>query len=270
MSIIKPDHKTYSVDNVKPPGPVSNLEKYVKPDWWRYLFNPIYLKTDADVVNDQSITRSEVDLLIQILRLLPKDKILDLCCGHGRHSLELARRGFLNVDGLDFSHYLIQKAKKECLKECLNVKFKKGDARKLPYQPNTFDVVMLLGNSFGYFERPHDDMKVLREIYRVLRPCGRFLIDIADGEYLKEHFQPRSWEWIDNKYFACRERSLSQDKQRLITREIVNHVKKGVIVDQFYAERLILSTLFCKFLYRVYSQRFSSSSVTLPLHILMP
>ncbi|MCB0688091.1 MAG: hypothetical protein KDC53_16250, partial [Saprospiraceae bacterium] len=47
-----------------------------------------------------------------------------------------------------------------------------------------------------------------------------------------------SWEWIDKKHFVCRERSLASDQQRLISREVVTNIEKGVIVDQFYAERL--------------------------------
>ena len=219
-------------------GPIPNLEEHLKPDWWRRIFNSIYLKTDADVIDDKCITRTELDVFSRILRLSPRDKILDLCCGQGRHSLELTRRGFQNVEGLDRSHYLIQKAKAQAKKEGLKVKFKEGDARKLPYLPDTFDVVMILGNSFGYFETVQDDLRVLKEVFRVLNPHGRVLIDIADGKYLKDNFQPRSWEWIDRKYFVCRERSLSLDKQRLISREVVTHVEKGVIVDQFYAERL--------------------------------
>jgi len=120
------------------------------------------------------------------------------------------------------------------------VKFREGDARKLPYPADTFDVVMLLGNSFGYFETIQDDMRVLKEIFRVLKYQGQLLIDVADGKYLKENFQPRSWEWIDKRYFVCRERCLSLDKQRLISREVITHVEKGVIADQFYAERLYL------------------------------
>lgn len=219
-------------------GPVLNLEEHVRPDWWRNIFNALYLKTDADVVDDQNITLKEVDLFLEILKLSDDDKILDLCCGQGRHSLEIARRGFNYVKGLDHSHYLIQKAKARAKKEYLNIKFKEGDARKLPYRSDTFEAVMILGNSFGYFETIKDDLLVLKEVFRVLKPWGKLLIDISDGEYLKENFQHRSWEWLDKKYFVCRERSLSLDKQRLITREVITHTEKGVIVDQFYAERL--------------------------------
>jgi len=198
----------------------------------------MYLKTDADVVEDMQITSKEVDLFTEILGVEKNMVILDLACGQGRHSLELARRGYRNLNGLDRSHFLIRKAKNISTAEQLNVNFKEGDARKLPYPTDTFDVVMILGNSFGYFESTEDDIKILKEVFRVLKPFGKFLIDVADGNYLRDNFSPRSWEWIDNKHFVCRERSLASDNQRLISREVISNINKGVVLDQFYAERL--------------------------------
>ncbi len=221
-----------------PLGPVPDLEEHVRPDWWRRIFNYLYLKTDGDVVEDINITRWEVDLFQNILQLSPEDKFLDLCCGQGRHALELGRRNFKNVEGLDRSHYLIQKAKTLAKKEDINIKFREGDARKIPCPPDTYDVVTILGNSFGYFDSIQDDLRVLKEVFRILKPWGKLLIEVSDGEYLKETFQSRSWEWIDKKHFVCRERSLSHDQQRLISREIISHIEKGLITDQFYAERL--------------------------------
>ena len=219
-------------------GPVATLEEYVRPDWWQNIFNAMYLKTDGDVVDDQSITRREVDLFSEVLKLPPEERILDLCCGQGRHSLELARRGFKQVEGLDRSHCLIQKARRTAQKEGLHVRFREGDARKLPYPADTFDAVLILGNSFGYFETVKDDLRVLTEVFRVLKPWGKLLVDVTDGEHVRQNFQPRSWEWIDKKHFVCRERSLSVDGQRLISREVISHVEQGVLADQFYAERL--------------------------------
>ncbi|MHB9029281.1 MAG: methyltransferase domain-containing protein [Candidatus Latescibacterota bacterium] len=219
-------------------GPVPNLEEHVHPDWWRAIFNPLYLKTDGDIVDDRSITCNEIDLFASILNLTSEDRILDLCCGQGRHCLELSRRGYRQVEGIDRSHYLIQRAKTQAKKEGLRVRFREGDARKIPYPTDSFFAVMMLGNSFGYFETVQDDLRVLKEVFRVLRPGGKLLIDIADGIYLREHFQPRSWEWIDKRMFVCRERSLSADGDRLISREVITHVEKGVLEDQFYAERL--------------------------------
>jgi len=218
-------------------GPVRDLEQHVHRTWWRDIFNANYLKTDADVVDDQRITRQEIDLFAELLHLTDDDRVLDLCCGQGRHSLELARRGF-RCEGLDRSRYLIERARKQSDREQLGVKFREGDARKVPYQPDSFDAVMILGNSFGYFDSVQDDLRVLREVFRVLKPGGRLLIDASDGDWLRANFQPRSWEWIDRQMFVCRERQLSADKQRLISREVITHTEKGVVADQFYAERL--------------------------------
>ncbi len=190
-------------------GPVTDLEQHVRPDWWSKIFNYLYLKTDGDVVDDSSITSSEIDSFLTILKPSSDDRILDLCCGQGRHSMELSRRNFQNVEGLDRSHYLIQKAKSIAKKEDLKVKFKEGDARKIPFSNDSFNIIMVLGNSFGYFDTIQDDLRVLKEVFRTLKPWGKLLIQVTDGEYLKEHFLPRSWEWIDKKHFVCRERSLS-------------------------------------------------------------
>ena len=222
-------------------GPVRNLEEHLQPDWWRRIFNSMYLKTDADVVEDRNITAYEAEMFTDILQLTPQSRILDLACGQGRHSMELARRGFSEVYGLDRSHYLINKAKQTCQAEGLKANFKEGDARKLPYPTDYFDVVMILGNSFGYFESIDDDMKILHEVLRVLKPQGKFLLDVADGTYLQQNYNPRSWEWLDKNHFVCRERSLASDNERLISREVISHTQKGVIVDQFYAERLYTS-----------------------------
>ena len=219
-------------------GPVEDLESYVKADWWRHLFNANYLRTDGDVVEDASITEEEIDLFLRVLSPAKDKSILDLCCGQGRHALEIAKRGFSKVSGLDRSHYLINRARSINKQRGGNVSFKEGDARKLPFANDSFDYVIIAGNSFGYFESLNDDIKVLDEVKRVLKPEGTLLLDVTDGNYMRSNFQQRSWEWIDKKYFVCRERSLSADEQRLISREVITHVKKGVIADQFYAERL--------------------------------
>ncbi|MFX0023882.1 MAG: methyltransferase domain-containing protein [Candidatus Hermodarchaeota archaeon] len=219
-------------------GPVLDLEEYVKKDWWKRIFNAYYLKTDGDVVTDQKITESEVNYFTKVINLQPEHYILDLCCGQGRHSIELANRGFKNIYGLDRSRYLIQKAKSDAKKKNIPCKFREGDARKLPYNTDTFDSVMILGNSFGYFETINSDLQVLKEVFRVLKPWGLILLDLTDGDYIKKNFLPRSWEWIDENLFVCRERSLSLDKKKLISREVITHVNKGVLVDQFYSERL--------------------------------
>ena len=93
-------------------GPVTDLEHHLSSDWWKSIFNSLYLKTDGDVVENDLSTKKEVDLLIKVAHLSSESKVLDFCCGQGRHCIELASRGFKEVHGLDRSRYLIRLAKK--------------------------------------------------------------------------------------------------------------------------------------------------------------
>ena len=219
-------------------GPVSDLERHLPSDWWRTLFNSLYLETDGDVIENDRNTSEEVDLLIRTVGLQRNDRILDLCCGQGRHSLEFARRGFPHVIGLDRSRYLIRLARKRAKQGDLLVSFHEGDARRFRLREGEFHCVCLLGNSFGYFERPEDDLAVLEAVKRALASGGALVMDLMDGEWMRCNFDPRSWEWIDQNHFVCRERDLAEDGDRLISREVVVHAERGVIADQFYAERL--------------------------------
>ncbi len=219
-------------------GPVADLESHLPAEWWRKLFNALYVKTDGDVVENAENTRREVDFIVQSAAIQTHSSILDLCCGQGRHSLELARRGFKNVLGVDRSRYLIRLAKKRAQNEALPVVFKEGDARNPRLTENTFDCVTVMGNSFGYFSNKTDDEKVLTTIGKLLRPSGQLVLDITDGAYMAEHFERRSWEWIDVHHFVCRERSISKEGDRLISREVIVNDETGVLADQFYAERL--------------------------------
>ncbi len=219
-------------------GPVPDLERHLPNDWWMTLFNSLYLKTDGDVVENDANTAREVDFLIEAAGLEPNDRILDLCCGQGRHCLELARRGFRHVTGIDRSRYLVRLARKRAARAGLHVSFHEGDARRFRLADRTFHCIAIMGNSFGYFDREEDDLAVLVSARRVLLPGGTLVLDLTDGNWMRDHFERRSWEWIDQNHFVCRERSLSSDGERLITRELVSHAERGVIVDQFYAERL--------------------------------
>ena len=219
-------------------GPVSDLEQHLPEEWWRKLFNALYVKTDGDVVENVENTRREVDFIVSSAAIQPHSSILDLCCGQGRHCLELARRGFKNVMGVDRSRYLVRLAKKRAQGENLQVMFKEGDARNPRLPENGVDCVCIMGNSFGYFSDKQDDEKVLSAVAKILRPSGQLVLDITDGAHMHEHFEKRSWEWIDEHHFVCRERSISKEGDRLISREVIVQDEIGVIADQFYAERL--------------------------------
>ena len=65
------------------PGRVADLEAHVRPDWWRTIFDELYLKTDGDLFENDANTSREVDELIAVAHLHPTDRVLDLCCGQG-------------------------------------------------------------------------------------------------------------------------------------------------------------------------------------------
>ena len=221
-------------------GPISDLESHLPEDWWSTLFDKLYLLTDGDVFENAENTRTDIDAIIAAAGLRPGDTVTDLCCGQGRHLIELANRGFDNLTGIDRSRYLIRVARKRAQDAGVagKVALREGDARSPRLADASQDAVLILGNAFGYFSSEAEDQRVLESCARVLRSGGTLVLDITDGDWLRDNFEARSWEWIDKHHFVCRERALSSDGDRLISREVICHDEKGVIVDQFYAERL--------------------------------
>lgn len=157
-------------------------------DWWKSLFDQKYLDTYLSDFTPER-TSQEVDFVIKTAQLKPEDRILDLACGHGRHSIELARRSFNHITGLDYSEPFIAKAKQEAEQAGVNVNFQTGDMRNLPFN-GEFDVVLHLFTAFGYFDN-EGNQQTLYEISEALKPGGRYLIDVVSGEAVKRRFQEK-------------------------------------------------------------------------------
>lgn len=208
----------------------------VKKDWWKDFFNEIYLITDARSVCNNTLTRQEVDLIEAVLDLDKNDKILDLCGGYGRHSLELAKRGHRNLTVLDFSNYLIKLGKKMAKQAGLNIKFLCRDARYSGLKNDDYSIVLLMANSFGYFPDERENLRVLKEIRRLLQRGGKVLLDLTDPDYARQHLKPLSWHQADKDIIVCRKRKLRGDIIK--AREIVVSKKRGLLRDGFYCERI--------------------------------
>ena len=130
------------------------------------------------------------------------------------------------------------------------VAFLEGDARCCLQEQAPFDRIYMMGNSFGYFEHVDDDRALLEAIRRALAPGGTLTLDLVDGGWLRSHLVPRSWEWIDAQHLAFRERDITADHDRVVTREIVLHTRDGIIADQYYAQRLYSRDRICALLRR--------------------
>jgi D-alanine-D-alanine ligase len=208
----------------------------VQPDWWKTLFDEIYLKTDARSVCDEELTRREVEVVCDLLSLEPGNRILDLCGGQGRHSLFLWERSDADCTVVDFSSHLVKLGQKTARERGCPVRFIQGDARDTGLPDSIFDHVIIMGNSLGYLPEPDDDVRILKEAYRLMKPGSNLLVDITDGEKVRMEMTSNAWHRVDEDLVVCRQREL--DNGVIKAREMVLSCSKGLVRDQSYAIRL--------------------------------
>lgn len=198
--------------------------------WYQKSFGKDYLLVYNH--RDQQNADQEVKQITEWLQLTSDDLILDLCCGTGRHTSSLAME-HLNVVGLDLSPTLLSKAVSR--NEKTKIPFIIGDMRHLPFVEGTFDVVLNLFTSFGYFVKDDENEQVIREMARVLKPNGRFLMDYLNREYVIQNLVPKS-EREQNGIFIQEERSIQGD---FVVKEITLTDEQGV---RTYTERVKMYT----------------------------
>lgn len=144
------------------------------------------------------------------------ERLLDVPCGSGRHSLELARRGAL-VLGVDLTPAYLAAARKAGARQP-RARFVRGDMRRLPYR-GEFDAAVNLWTSFGYFARYEDDLAVLRGVARALRPGGRFLIDVRDLAAVRRRPFMRHWDRRADGAFVLQDAELLDGRDPRIVNE---------------------------------------------------
>jgi len=122
--------------------------------------------------------------LIENSATLPKNAaILDLACGAGRHSINLAKRGYTNITGIDLSPTLIREAKLTAITEGVSVNFKEQDMR---FFEGRYDLIVNLFTSFGYFSTDRENEEVILRAGKCLNPNGFFVIDFFNAALLCE------------------------------------------------------------------------------------
>lgn len=164
--------------------------------------DPRFWKMTAPFMFDEKRwkqTSVQVAKFIKLLHMKKGMKVLDLCCGPGRVSLELARRGY-DVTGVDHMEFHLREARKRARKEKLRCTFVREDMRTFRLL-NAFDVVLNIFTSFGYFKDQRQNQRVLGNIYASLKPGGRLLMEIMSREGLKKIFVPRGWEERNGTFF---------------------------------------------------------------------
>jgi SAM-dependent methyltransferase len=177
----------------------------------------------------------EIDKVVRLLQITPGIRVLDLGCGIGRDSLELARRGF-KVTGIDRTESYLQQAREQAEKEKLDIEFVRSDMRAFRLA-GAFDAVINLFTTFGYFEDINDDRKVIGNVIESLKPGGVFILDTHGKETLAKIFQKRMWHEQDG-VIVLQEHNVSQNWSWMQNRWIMlrnNERIENIISHRLYA-----------------------------------
>lgn len=162
-------------------------------------------------------TEQEVEMIWNMLKLNPGESFLDLACGHGRIASRLAARG-CSVTGLDSSSIFLDLAQHSANARSVVVEYVKGDMRSLPWNER-FDYIVSWFTAFGYFN-DDDNLRVLSEVYRALKPGGKLLIDHQNRDFIIRNFQSTML--------------MERDKNFLLDRN-----QYDVFTGRIYTERII-------------------------------
>ena len=195
--------------------------------------------------NDQrwSAAPEEVDNIIKLLSLNPGDRVLDLCCGVGRHSVSFAEKG-LSVTGVDLTEPFLEAAEETARDRELSIEFIRADMR-LFERSNTFDAVVNLFTSFGYFETTEEEAGVLSHIHSSLKDGGKILIELMGKEILSRLFLPRDW-YQEEETLVLMEREVFENWERIKNRWILirgNNKTEYVFSHRLYSAFELMSLL---------------------------
>jgi SAM-dependent methyltransferase len=211
------------------------MEKIVatNKDWYRYWFNSSFYHKLYSGRNEEEASRF-VDRLIRALKPAPGSRMLDLGCGTGRHSRQLASRGF-RVTGLDLAPASIRQARKY---QTANLQFNIQDMR-LPFGENRFHYIFNFFTSFGYFENDMENDTIIGNISKALKSNGLLVMDYINSPYSEKNLisfesreidgiQYRIERWTDARHFY---KKITIDYQYSLPAVFVEKVSKFGVGD---------------------------------------
>ncbi|MDI7267753.1 MAG: methyltransferase domain-containing protein [Myxococcota bacterium] len=179
-----------------------------RKSWWEEVFDEEYLRSLPKFTPED--TRREVDLVQRVLGVEPGGVILDLACGHGRHAVELAARGY-EVVGVDLSLPMLARAGEAAQQRGVKINFIQGCMRELQFEA-VFDAAYCVGTSFGYFD-DETNAAVARNVWRALKPSGVFLLETCNRDHVIREMPRSTWfqgedrqylEEVDFNYITSR------------------------------------------------------------------
>jgi SAM-dependent methyltransferase len=179
--------------------------------WYQEFAGADYLRIYSPFLPPERSAR-EVANIVKLLNLTPKSSILDLCCGHGRHTIPLAQQGY-HMTGLDLSQFFLQRAQVEAETRGTKAQWIQSDMRHIPFN-NEFDAIINIFTSFGYLENEEEDLQVLRQVQQALKPGGLFLLETVYQVRVVRTFSPHGIIRYDDGLIVLEERRLNLPESR--------------------------------------------------------
>lgn len=174
----------FVLDNLNYVGDYMNHE-----NWYNNFFNRAFFEVQINFHSSKD-NKAEAEFIIKALNLQPGENVLDIPCGLGRLTMELAEYG-CKMTGLDFTEEYLEYFKKAASVRNLEISFYHGDMRQPPWHEE-FDAAFNVGGSFGYFD-DDENTKFIKSVYDTLKPGGRFLLMCHVAESLFPMYQERDW-----------------------------------------------------------------------------
>lgn len=171
-----------------------------EPEFWELFSGTMFTDAAWDAAAEQ------VEQVEALLAMEPPLRVLDLCCGPGRHTLALARRGY-RVLGVDRTEHYLEEARRRADEEGLDIDLAHSDMREF-VEPEAFDVAINMLTSFGYFPDPEDDRRVIANLFASLVPGGRMVLDTVGKEILARIWEDREWRERDGDFYLYERRVL--------------------------------------------------------------
>jgi SAM-dependent methyltransferase len=187
--------------------------------WYVDFFRDDYLNVYGHLFNAERAEK-EVAFSEKALQLQGGARVLDLCCGQGRHCVPLAKHGF-QVTGLDLNPPYLELARHAAEAENIELETVAADMRRIPFQSH-FDAILNMYSSFGYLESEAEDLKVLESVAKALKPGGRLLLDMLNREWAVANY-------IQNDWHAGAEGTLYVERRELDLASSRMHVSFNII-----------------------------------------
>src|SRR5260370_11066342 len=159
--------------------------------WYVDFFRSDYLNVYGHTFTEER-AQKEAGFVATALDLKPGASVLDLCCGQGRHAVNLAKRG-LKVTGLDLNSEYLELTRRAADASKVQLETVAADMREIPFE-NNFDAIVNMYSSFGYLESEAEDLKVLESAARALKHGGRLLLDMLNREWAFANYMQNDWQ----------------------------------------------------------------------------